>query len=96
MDTWKAMRDQFQLADGLTYLNHAAVSPLPLMVNVVQPLLQGRQRALRAEGFQLAHYEVVGEGVAADEYLADDADARLGVAPVNLYRGEGVPRLAGK
>jgi len=30
MDTWKAMRDQFQLADGLTYLNHAAVSPLPL------------------------------------------------------------------
>jgi cysteine desulfurase / selenocysteine lyase len=29
MDTWAAMREQFQLADGLTYLNHAAVSPLP-------------------------------------------------------------------
>jgi cysteine desulfurase / selenocysteine lyase len=30
MDPWKSMRAQFQLADGLTYLNHAAVSPLPL------------------------------------------------------------------
>jgi len=30
MDTWSAMRSQFQLAEGLTYLNHAAVSPLPL------------------------------------------------------------------
>ena len=29
MDPWKSMRAQFQLADGLTYLNHAAVSPLP-------------------------------------------------------------------
>ena len=29
MDPWKSMRAQFQLAEGLTYLNHAAVSPLP-------------------------------------------------------------------
>ena len=29
MHTWAAMREQFQLAEGLTYLNHAAVSPLP-------------------------------------------------------------------
>ena len=30
MDPWKSMRAQFQLAEGLTYLNHAAVSPLPI------------------------------------------------------------------
>lgn len=29
MDPWKAMREQFPVADELAYLNHAAVAPLP-------------------------------------------------------------------
>lgn len=30
MDSWSALRLQFPVTEQLTYLNHAAVSPLPL------------------------------------------------------------------
>ncbi len=52
MEPWTSMRRQFPLAEGVTYLNHAAVSPLPLAAKA--GMEQYLAEALAARGWRVS------------------------------------------